>query len=112
MRVEERVNRTAAGQGTDTRHQRVGTFRRPAIDEQDATRSSLRENVGLSRKTEQKQIVTQLLRDGDIDRCLGGLAPPGSGKGVRPPYEPSGASDGGLQYLSTCVSVPDHHGPR
>ncbi len=96
------------------RHQRVGSFRRPAIDKQDAARSGLRENVGFSGKTEQEQIVAQLLRDRGVDRGLCGLAPPKprSGEGGRAQNEPRSAADCGLQDLSTCVSVRGHHGSR
>ena len=114
MCVEERVNRASSGKANHMRHQRVGTLCRAAIDEQDAARSRLRENVAFSGKTEQEQIVAQLLRDGDVDRGLRGLAlrKPRSGGGGRAQNESGSASDCGLQDFSTCVSVRGHHGSR
>ena len=122
MRVEERVNRTTTRQRGHSLHQRVGARGRSAIDEQHAATSRLRDDVGFARERDDEEIVTQLLCDRSSGRGLSGrrgktstgLAPPKqrSGEGGRTQNESGRAAEGGFQYLSTCVSVPGHHGFR
>jgi hypothetical protein len=59
VRIEDRVNRTGSRQAGDRFHQRVGTARRCAIDEQDAVGAGVRNNITFSADADDEQIVAQ-----------------------------------------------------
>ena len=64
VRVEERVNRSGAGQARDDLHDHVSRPRRSAIDEQHAVRASLRDDVRLAGDADDEEIVAEAL---DVD---------------------------------------------
>ena len=97
MRIEERVNRTAAGQAGDALSSARRKPRGSAIDEQHAARIGLRDNIGFAGESEDEQIV------GSAARCLRRRAPapakPRTGDASTSPATPP------IAALSICRRV-------
>ena len=70
VRIEDRVNRAAAGQTSNGFHQRVGRAGGSAVDEHDAVRRGVRDDVGFAGDLQDEQIVSEAQRARTFRRRL------------------------------------------